>query len=38
MDVVAQHRRKEAVTELLHQLLRGDFPDRRDSLQGFQHG
>ncbi len=38
MDVVAQHRRQEAVAELLHQLLRGDFPDGRDALQGFQHG
>ncbi|SSW73808.1 hypothetical protein AVE30378_06155 [Achromobacter veterisilvae] len=36
VDVVAQHRGQEAVTELLHQLLRGDFPDSRDALQGFE--
>src|SRR3546814_4488885 len=36
VDVVAQHRRQEPVAELLHQLLRSDFPDRRDALQGFQ--
>jgi hypothetical protein len=38
VDVVAEHRGQEAVAELLHQLLRGDFPDGRDALQGFEHG
>ena len=38
MDVVAQHRSQEAVAELLHQLLRGDFSDGRDALQGFEDG
>ena len=38
VNVVAEHRGQEAVAELLHQLLRGDFPDRRDALQGFEHG
>ena len=38
MDVVPEHRREEGVTELLHQLLRGDFPDGRDALQGLEHG
>jgi hypothetical protein len=38
VDVVPEHRGEEGVTELLHQLLRGDFPDGRDALQGFEHG
>ncbi|KYO95242.1 hypothetical protein LT20_05078 [Pseudomonas aeruginosa] len=38
VDVVAEHRCQEPVPELLHQLLRGDFPDRRNALQGFEHG
>ena len=32
MDVVAEHRRQEPVTELLHQLLRGDLSDGRYAL------
>ena len=38
VDVVPEHRREEGVAELLHQLLRGDFADRGNTLQGLEHG
>ncbi|GBC59009.1 hypothetical protein PSNTI_45090 [Stutzerimonas stutzeri] len=38
VDVVPEHRREEGVTELLHQLLRGDFPDGWNTLQCLEHG
>src|SRR3546814_3303426 len=38
VDVVPEHRREEGVAELLHQLLRGDFPDGWNTLQCLEHG
>ena len=38
MDVVPEHRREKGVTELLHQLLRGDFANRGNTLQRLEHG
>ena len=38
VDVVPEHRREEGVTELLHQLLRGDFANGWNTLQCLEHG
>ena len=38
MDVVAEHRGEEGITERLHQLLRGDLANGGNPLQRFEHG